>query len=256
MKNLLLLTAFIFLLITSCKKKESTPAPAPATTGGTTTGGSPNGSGTTNYDVLFEILKTQAKVSGNFLSPTSNCKALLCTQTVSNEVQVNFLNMGSVNLNNVTFANHLSTINYYYVDSTYTNFTAPYSWSVSGSANFTSTSFTNTTSFPVYPSYTSLPDSISKSAGYSLSLNGLSGCDFVQIQIIGPSGSQYLSPKLIAGNAANISFSASELTGLNTGSNGYFTIKFMKDNVQVMNNKKVNLRSGIMFTIFNFKIIN
>lgn len=250
---------FVGVLFFGCKKKESTPTETPSNTGvgGTNTGNqNSNGSGTTNYDALFEVMVLTSKYNGNFLPGSTTCRAMLCAQTVTNEVLINFLNIGNVSLNNVTFANHLSTIYYYYVDSTYTSFSAPYTWSVTGSSSFTAAAFTNTTSFPSFPNYTTIPDSISKAAGFSISLNGLTGCDFIQAQINGPSGSQYSAPKIIAGNAYAIAYSPSELTGMNTGSTGYLSLKFFKDNVQLINGKKINIRSAIGYSVINFKIKN
>jgi len=259
-KNLFYIIIISSLILVSCKKKDDTPAPAPTSNNGTTTGGTPtplpNGSGTTNYDGLLEVFLSSTKYGGTYLSPTTLCKALLCAITVTNEAYLNLQNMGTVSLNGVTFANHLGANNYYYIDSTYANIPSPYVWSVSGSPNISASSFTNTTAFPIYTASLNLPASLSKSTGITVSLTGLSGCDFVQLMIVGPTGSQFLSAKTMPGNSDSIGYSSSELNSINTGTNGYFLIRFFKDNVQDFNGKKINIRSGTSYSMINFSVVN
>jgi hypothetical protein len=252
-----LITIIGFVVLTSCNKKNTTPVsePAPSPSVPTPTLVS---NGTSNYDGLFEVLKLSSAFNGTYTQPSLGCKALLCSQTVSNEVLSNYIDMGKVKLNNITFSNQqttfLGTTKYYYQDTTFTNFSMPYIWDISGSGSFAKTTFTSNTLFPTFNSAV-IKDSLYKSKGLTISLSSLTGCDFVNVILLGPSGSSYLTNKLLAGSAPSISIAASELTGFTTG-NGILTIQMMKDNIQTINGKKVNLRSGISFSNFSLKIVN
>lgn len=126
--NKLIILFFLIFLLFSCKKQDCTPDNNTSTTD--STNGNPtlqtNGSGTTNYDVLFEVIIDRAKYAANYLAGFSNSRALFCSVTTTNEVQLNLSDMGAVKLNNITFTNHFGAMNYYYTDSTYTNMSAPY----------------------------------------------------------------------------------------------------------------------------------
>lgn len=86
-----------------------------------------------------------------------------------------------------------------------------------------------------------MPDSISKTSGFTINFNGLGGCDFAQIMLVGPTGSQYLAPKIVAGNASSLTFT---LSGMNPGTGAYFSVKFIKDNVQTVSGKKIMSGQG------------
>lgn len=259
MKRVVFLAVITLFFVSFCKKKkDETPEPATttSTTGGTTTGTAPASNGTTNYDALLEVSLSSMKSGTIQGSAMTSCKALFGSATFSNEAFVNLQSMGTVKLNNVTFANHLFTSNYYYVDTTYINFSSPYIWNISGTPNLSAGTFTNATPFPAYPNFTTLPSSCSKASGLSISLDNLSGCDFVEMQLLGPTGSQYLFPKRVPGNSASVGLSSSELSSISTGTNGYFSVKFYKDNVQTVNNKKINVRSGIAYSVLSFTVTN
>jgi hypothetical protein len=244
------------LAITSCKKKDKDPEPTNTGGGGggSTTGGSGNnGSGPASYNAIFEMIKPNVKFMGAYLSAFTNAQAFLSNQLVVNEMPGGYMNMGQVMLNNVVLANHSGSSNYFYNDTASSNFMAPYTWSVSGSPNFTTTVFTHTTTFPSFPNYAAaIPDSVSKAAGFNISLSGTSDCDFVEAFVIGPGGT-FVFPKYVAGNATKITFTGNELSAVNTGT-GYISLKFANDNVQTLNGKQVNIRSSTSFVHTSFKI--
>jgi hypothetical protein len=251
MKKIAIVLISFGILIAGCKKKETSPTPASS---GGTTGGTTGGNGTTSYHALFEVNKSNFKFGTSFF-PGMNCHAYLCTQPITNEIpSSSYINMGNVKLNSITFKNKSGSSNFYYNDTTYSIFPAPFAWEVTGSANFSAATFTSNTAFPVYPNYNSLPDSCSKAAGLTISLSGTSGCDFVEALIIGPGSSNFIFPKYIAGNSSSIVFSSSELSVLSTGSGGYLSLKFCKDNVQTISGKLVNTRSATSYFISSFKI--
>ncbi len=248
----ILLIIFVFF---GCKKEKDSSVNTQQTSNPNPNNPiSTNGTGTTTYDALLEINKVSSKVGGNFTTPVTNCRAFFCAQTVTNEVYLNYQNLGTVSLNSVVFSNNYFNQLYYYTDSTYTNFVAPFVWNISGGANFTAATFTNSTVFPSFTNYISLPDSISKSAGFQISLSGANNCDFIRLTLIGPSGSQYLSPKIAAGNSVSVGYSSSELTSINLGNNGLLQIEFFNDNAATVNGKKVNIRSGTSYSIFSLKV--
>ena len=260
MKSLISLFIVSFLVFLSCKKEKNTTDNAAAGTGstttGTTTGGGNNANGTTTYDGLFEIGQDYTKNGSTILMSSAKVStAYLCSYPVVNESSLNYLDMGTVDLNGVIFKNYLYIIYNYYTDSAFTNFSPPYVWHIGGS--FYINAFTDTcmTPFPVYTGGLSLPDSISKSAGITIPVTGLSDCDFIKISIIGASGSQHLPSKLVAGNVSQVMYTPAELSGLNPGA-AYFSISFYNDNVKVKNGKNLNFRTACFYTVYNFKIVN
>ncbi|MBK6832908.1 MAG: hypothetical protein IPG89_01000 [Bacteroidetes bacterium] len=243
-------------LFLGCKKEpKETITKNSNTTGAGSTNILPNGNGPDTCDAVLQITKGYYKTTSSFQpSNINNCLAYLCAQPIINDIAYNRLDMGEVSLNGKVFKSFYSSLNYYYNDTTYSSYSTPYIWNISGSVNIDTQIDTCTTQFPVYSGTSYLPDSISKSQGITITINNLSNCDFYRITLVGPSGSQYLAPKMYPGNATSISFVPNELMGMTTGSTGLMLITFYKDNVKNIASKNLNFRLGVSYSIYNFKI--
>jgi len=103
----------------------------------------------------------------------------------------------------------------------YQNLTDPLSfstitWNVSGSASVPAITYTDDKSIPDYSGFSTLPTTVTRSAGVTISLgSAISNADSVYVTLTDYSNHQIL--KRVSGSAAECVFSASELSGFVAG---------------------------------------
>jgi len=245
-KIALLLLIFVFF---SCKKEE-TPAPTQTTISTTTTS-----NGTTTYNALFNCYRSYVLLNTNILGPSYTGYAYLSNSLVVNEVPGSYMDIGTVVLNGTTFKNKSQVSNYFYNDTAYNFIAPPCKWVISGSANMQAFTDSSNLVFPDFTNYTAIPTSISKSAGFSIPLTGVSNCDFINVILLGPSGSSFIGNKLLPSNVTSISYTSAELSGFTIG-NATMMITFNKDNVKTINGKRVNFRYGTMYSRVSLAVTN
>jgi hypothetical protein len=103
------------------------------------------------------------------------------------------------------------------------SFSGAISWNVSGSSSVPAISYSNDRPVPTYSDYTSLPSTVTRSAGFTVSLSGkVSGADSIYVVLIG-SGSSVII-KHVGGAASGCVFSASDLSGMNATSTGIIEV--------------------------------
>jgi len=241
--SIIFLSVFIIVFF-SCKKKEVADADPSGTPINNV---APNDS--SNYTALFSCLNVFAKNSGSFTASGKLTSAYYSSQLIYNESYTasNLQNMGSVSLNGVVFKNKNAITNYYYNDSTATQFTLPNTWSVTGTSSINTFSFSNTNSLPTYTASANLPDSIKISTGFSFFIKGTTNCNLIRVFVQGGTGSTSYPSKLISGTDSIISFSANELQGLNPTNTGYISIQLYKDNYRLIAGKRINFRTGLQY---------
>jgi hypothetical protein len=126
-----------------------------------------------------------------------------------------FVDAGTVSLNSKNLAKY--TNNAY----TYTNLTDPLSfsaisWNVTGSSSVPAVSYTNERSMPDYSGFSTLPTTVTRSAGVTISLgSAVTGADSVYVVLTDYNSHSIL--KRVVGNASECVFSASELSGFTAG---------------------------------------
>lgn len=245
-----LLIALVFLCVFACKKKETDPDPS-----GTEV---PNvvPSDSSSYQALFSCLNVYSKSSGSFTPTGKLTAAYYSSQLITNEIYTaaNLQDMGIVSLDSVLFKNKSAITNFYYNDTTGTQFTLPYLWIVSGTSAISSFSFSNNNPPPTFTASANIPDSIKLSTGFSFKIKGTTGCSIIKVFILGGSGSTAFPNKLIAGTDSMITFSAAELQGLNTTNTGYLSLQFNKDHYRTIDGKRINFRTGLQYVNTAFKI--
>lgn len=102
-------------------------------------------------------------------------------------------------------------------------FSGNFAWNVSGSSSVPAISYTDDRPMPAYSDYSSLPSSVTRSAGLTLNLSGtISGADSVYVVLIS-SGSNVLIRKL-GGSATQCVFSPSELSVLGATTTGIIEV--------------------------------
>lgn len=237
MKKSIIYLFLICTLIYSCKKKDNTPEPSPSPSGNTSGPTADGFSALFSTQLIYSIFGT----STTTLSYANN----MAIAANSDFTNFNFstgllLNMGTVNVNSVQFKN----MSGYYLDSTY-NFVAgpPYIWQCSGNA-IPAFTYTNSNSYPSYSNYTLWPDTISKSAGLSLPLSGITNATEARIFLsVTGATSPANTATIILSTASGYSFNPSALSSLSTATTAAIQIDFYRNNIQTINGKKMNFRN-------------
>lgn len=126
-----------------------------------------------------------------------------------------FVDGGTVTLNSKTLTK--SSNNAY----AYQNLTDPLSfssisWNVTGSSSVPAISYTDDRPIPDYSGFSSLPTTVTRSAGLTISLgSAISGADSVYVVVTDYDNHQLI--KRLGGSAAECTISASELSGFTAG---------------------------------------
>lgn len=248
--SLIYLSLLVFVFI-SCKKKETADADPSGTA---VTNVTPSDS--SSYDALFSCLNLYSKNSGSFTPNGNQTSAYYSNQLIVKEVYFasNLQNMGPVILNNVVFKNKSIVTNYYYNDSTFTQFSLPHVWTIGGTSAITTFSYSNNNTPPIFTASTNIPDSISISSGFTIPINGTSNCDLIRVFINGGIGSTIYPNKLYSGTDTLITFSSTELQGIVPTNSGYLSVQLFKDHYRTIAGKRINFRTGLNYSNVFFKI--
>ncbi len=209
-----LVSILAVIVLLSCQKKDSTPSPAnSSTTGGTTTtaGGSTTTTGLSpsvggdycNLQASYNILNNNGVISKD-----SFVIASFYSAPVSSVVPTN-MQAGNVKLNNLPLPLNGATTTYFVMNpSVAINTTLD--WQVSGSGTVTAFTQSYTATYPIYTGGTLLPDTISKSSGTTLNINGVSNNqNSVTVYIRDVSATTPF--KYILGSNGTVQFTASDL---------------------------------------------
>lgn len=241
----------LFVIVFSCKKKEepdADPSGTPIT--------NVNPSDSTSYQALFSCVNSYSKLSGTYTTVGRLTSAYYSSQLITNELYSasNLQDMGTVSLNGVIFKNKSIVTNFYYNDTSATSFLMPHEWNIGGTTAISTFSYSNTHTPPIFTKSANIPDSISTSAGFTVNISGTGDCSLIKVFILGGNGSTTFPNKLIAGTDTLISFTASELQGINPTNTGYLSIQFCKDHYRTISGKRINFRTGLQYFNSAFKI--
>lgn len=217
MKTKVILIALVLGTISfSCNKDEDTPTPSTATT--TPTGGGGGGNSTGNAQPNFPGADASLWAVKS-LSVTEVPGFPPITTTIGIGVGVffdsgsNYVDVGTVQLNSNPLTKNPNN-SYTYTpgqsNPTGIDFSGGVNWNVAGGNGFTAINKNVTLGFPTVSEITS-SSTVSKTSGYTLTVNTVTGADSV-LFLIGDVN------KTIAGNATSCTFSSSELSSLSNGS--------------------------------------
>ena len=243
---------WIFLLaissiLDSCKKKDST---APETVNNTTPTAQSG-----NYGIF--VSRKQAIVTNTLISSFANFSIAFVSSNalIGNNPSIgSLLDLGSVNLNGIIFQKKAYGASNVYGDSTSSTFNTPHNWAISGSSAVTSFSFSNTDSYPTYTGYTAIADSFVVSSNVSIPLTNYSGSDEIETYFV-TSTNPAINTNIqnITGSPTNLNFTASDLSVIGVNSNVTLVINFYKNNIQTINGKAYNFRTGYSLMKSNIK---
>lgn len=235
----------ICILLDSCKKKDTTPEPVsnlPTVQSG-------------NYGVFTS--RKQAIITNTLVSSFANFSTAFVSSSAligNNPTVGSLIDLGSVNLNGIIFQKNAYGASNMYADSTSSTFNTPHNWIVSGSASVASFSFSNTNSYPIYTGYNIIADSFIVASNISIPLTNYSGSDEVETYFV-TSTNPAINTNIqnITGSPTNLNFSASDLSVIGVNSNVTLVINFYKNNIQTINGKAYNFRTGYSLMKSNIK---
>jgi hypothetical protein len=227
-KFIIIILAFSFAIISCKKKKQDAPETETVQTG---TPDSP-------YTV-----STATAYSGVFTSRSYTTITSASTST-DKQAEAYFSNAPAsfFNSNIIAYVNSVSiNSGILLYDSTmnkYKNYTAPNSnidvWNVDGNNGIPSIKYTGYNNAPLCSDYNIIPDSISKSIGFTVNLKGVSNINATGNGFILCDGT-FLSSGTVSKTINNgdntITFTPTELSSLQTSDNGYVTISLEKTSV-------------------------
>ncbi len=247
MKTIFLILSIIAIAFSSCKKKESAEPVASTTGGGIVVSG--------NYGVF--ISRKQAIITNTLVSNLSNFSTAFVSNTAlidNNPIVGSLVNMGDVTLNGTTFQHNGFSVANMYKDSTSLTYNTPLNWNITGSVSVSSFSFSNTNPYPVYTGYSSVPDSFNISSNVSIPLVSYSGSDEIETYFIS-SGAAPITTSIqhITGSPSSLNFTVSDLSMIGVSSNVSLAITFYKNNMQTINGKQYNFRTGYLVIKSNLK---
>ena len=190
---------------------------------------------------------TYTEVMGNLIPTELNTATAVF---VSEAGSSSFTDAGTVKLNSKTLTRNSNNS---YV---YDNLLEPLTfnevrWEVGGKGNVPAVTKTVGRAVPSFNGYGNLPESITRADGFSLALGTqVSQADSTLVSIIGGGKSVM---KTVAGNAANVAFSASDLSGLSSG-NGMIQVTPYNISTETVSGKKFYFINQASYTRSNVSI--
>ena len=243
---LIIITSF-FLTFNSCKKKDnSSPKPDNTTTPVTQTG---------NYAVFGSrkqaiITSTLISSLGNFSTAYASNAALINNSPTVGSLQ----DMGSVNLNGTLFQKNAYSVSNFFGDSTSSTYNTPLNWIILGTTAVPGFSFSNTNPYPVYTGYTTIADSFVVSGNISIPLTNYSGSDEIETYFVTSTNPvANTSIQNITGSPTSLDFTSTDLGIIGVNTNVSLVINFYKNNIQTINGKSYNFRTGYGIIKSNIK---
>jgi hypothetical protein len=245
----IILAAILFsitIVFDSCKKKnEAEPDPI----------NNPAVPQSSNYAVFLS--RKQAIITNTLISSLNNFSTAFASSAalINNSPTVgSLIDMGSVNLNGTVFQKNAYSVANMYGDSTSLTYNTPHNWLISGTTAVPSFSFSNTNTYPTYTGYSSIADSFIVSGNISIPLTNYSGCDEVETYFVTSTNpATNTSIQSISGSPTSLNFTSSDLSIIGVNSNVSLVINFYKNNVQTINGKSYNFRTGYSVIKSNIK---
>lgn len=244
MKNITVIASIVLLLF-SCKKEETA---APITNNTNSSGTPTNGSASsaTVFNGILNSLKIISIGSTNTIQYTINSPSAYFSSSAMQYINPSTaIQVDSVFVNNTK----LQYSSYSYTSSTFTIVYPPTTWQVYGKNGIPSFTYTNSDASPSYTGYNQYPDSVNKASDYTFNVSGLSGFNEAQIILSdGTNGTGHILTKTINAATTSVTFTQSEIGGMNTTTNGIFSVMLKKNNVRYFGGKDFNFTSECQYT--------
>lgn len=243
----LILIIFITSIFCSCKKKNDNVPVDTSSSGPVIQSG--------NYGVFLS--RKQTAITNTLVSSIYNfSSAFVSSSTLigNNPTVGSLLDIGNVDLNGITFQKNAYGASNMYGDSTNSIFNTPLNWIITGSGSVTSFSFSNTSPYPIYTGYNTIADSFVVANNISIPLNNYSGSDEIETYFVTSTNPvANTSIQNITGTPSSLNFTSSDLSIIGVNPNVSLIINFYKNNIQTINGKSYNFRTGYSVIKSNIK---
>jgi hypothetical protein len=234
----------VILVITCCKKKDKEEEQVQTTTTTGSTTGSTTGANPTPpvaADAILTVSDMTSSVGGFEVKGTSAQAAFYSAPKQAADPSGG-VNAGKVKLNGDTLS---------WNGSSYTSMFVPKSgsdWIVEGSSNFPGFNVTSTTKAPSYASAITVPDAVSKSAGFSIQINGLT--NVTSAMVLFSDGSSSLGGLVLVNlklGDNKIDFTPSMLSGMTPGNQALLDVMFENADSHSISGKTIRTTSARLF---------
>lgn len=240
-KFFVLFLALSAAIFTGCTKDDDTPE---------------NNNSTTNefsfddsFGVFVAVKSVTTQIVGGFTIPIEVNTATVAfmesagssTLVDGGAVTINSMSLKKVQNNAYIYDDFLNPLDFGTV-----------TWTAAGNGNIPAINKTINRGFPSFSGAESLPASISKASGLSISFSGkVSNADSV-IVIVGSNNKS--ASKIVGGNAASVSFSSAELSGLEASSVGLVSVSPYNLSSETISSKKYYFINETVYTKANVNI--
>lgn len=228
----------LFVSFISCKKKDNAE---PTATNPVIQSGN-YGAFTSRKQVIY----SNATISSfdNFTNGYISSSPLIGNNPIGNSL----LDIGTVSLNGTILQKNVYGAANMYGDSTSSVFNTPLNWEISGNGAITSFSFSNTNPYPTYTGYTAIADSFMITNNIVIPLNNYAGCDEIETYFVTSTNPVTVTNiQNITTNPSSLNFTSTDLNVIGVNNNVTLVINFYKNNVQTINGKSHNFRTGYSF---------
>lgn len=218
---ILLFALGIFLF--GCNKKDP-----PAQSNASTTGSTPVTSPTGDYGTFLSVYNSN-DIGGGMTFADSTIQATFYDSPNTNKTNIS---AGTVSVNATELTLWTSSVVYNKMNGINMKILT---WQIAGSGTIAPASFSYTPSYPQYTGQNALPDTVTKSAGFTLNVNGIANTNKSSYISIGQSGASTIT-RTVAANSATFTISANDLSSFSV--NNYFNIR-----ISMFNYANVSLNS-------------
>ena len=232
-------TALLFLLLImgllSCKKKNSTHTFSYSST--TSTGGGTTGA--TLYDGFLSTRNFTIMHIGGFLQPWPVAQAYFTSPPVLPgyaPTPTTSIKAGSVYMNGDSLT-YNSTLMYQYYPAGPSLSSTAQTWMVNGANGVPSFTYTNTNLEPTCSGFSGIPDSVSKSGGFSVTVNNVANLTGGNVVLFDFSTAFFPLIKPIQAGNNTVVFSPSEIASVGTGTNAGIAILITNEKAVTLSGK-------------------
>ncbi len=240
-KFFVLFLAMSAAIFTGCTKDDDTPEDNTSTTN--------EFSFDDSFGVFVAVKSVTTQVVGGYTIPIEvNTATAVFMESAGSSA---FVDGGAVTINS---SNLKKVQNNAYI---YDDFLNPLdfgtvTWTAAGNGNIPAINKTVNRGFPSFSGAESLPASISKTSGLSISLSGkVSNADSVIVVVGSNNKSAY---KIVGGNAASVSFSTAELSGVEASSVGLVSVSPYNISSETISSKKYYFINETVYSKANVNI--
>lgn len=250
MKKIVFLALASVLVLAACKKKKNDPAPVDS-------GSTSTPSTFTDYNGLLRVYNIYSKTLGSSTPAQLNFRSgyvYFATSLITASTTTIATTYGGrviVNTDTLPWDGSVYSWNY----TTPPGYTVA-NWNVAGSGTISAFTATCSEVFPTLTDYSTIPAIVSKSAGVTFTINGITNADKVTVQFGDGNGNAFSHVATFSGTSASVTFPASETATFTNGTLGYYTVYAYNEEFKTVNTKVYKFSNCHEESIYGITINN